>query len=298
MIESLDILKSWRLKIRKLPAHSVVPKKELAELYFDVCKITIPKEWDNAQERYITLSQTTNADYWSKVVKNFLKELHAKHPDAESLRVFPGDLYNAKDILDVAEAEQKKPIIAEAVHSALFELEMAIEDELRSRKFVMLDSEESKLFNSKKSWLNRIAKKLPVAKKDLVIAGNCLAMNFHTAAVFHSMRAAEIGMRDLGIKLQAQPMRKKQNILIEEADWCELLRAINSRIESECRLLPANRTIIKSGFRDFRLLTQHLDILKNTRNDVMHTHDFYNKSEAYGIFERVKHFLQKLVEKI
>jgi len=297
LLETKSNLEVWAEKISKFPTGTVLPKKVLGDLSSSLQGCKLPKGWIDAEVRLMELTPYADADYWVNVEKRIRQHFEGQTVPLQKHKT-KDDFYRIDQLLAAAISERGVPKTKEMIHKAIFELVAAIDDELRKRKFVMLDADESKLFNSKTAWLNRIAKKLPPVKKDLVLVGNCLAMNFHTAAVFHSIRAAEIGMRELGIKLQAEPKREGQPISIPDATWAELLKAINDRIDSESKLSKAQRNIIKTGIRDFRLLVQHLDILKDTRNHVMHSHDFYNKSEAKGISDRVKQFLQKLVEKI
>ena len=44
----------------------------------------------------------------------------------------------------------------------------------------------------------------PTASRELVAAGNCIACELYTAAVFHAMRAVEIGVRALAVEIKVK----------------------------------------------------------------------------------------------
>ena len=68
----------------------------------------------------------------------------------------------------------------------------------------------------------------PTASKELVAAGNSLAVGLYTACVFHSMRAAEIGVRALGKELGVEFPDKP----LELAEWQNILDNADSKIVS------------------------------------------------------------------
>jgi hypothetical protein len=65
-----------------------------------------------------------------------------------------------------------------------------------------------------------------MASKELVWAGNALACGLYTATVFHSMRAAEIGVRVLGKELGVEFPDKP----LELAEWQSILDNCDSKI--------------------------------------------------------------------
>jgi hypothetical protein len=71
-----------------------------------------------------------------------------------------------------------------------------------------------------------ITTNFPLASKELVWAGNSIAVGLYTAAVFHSMRAAEIGMRVLGDTIGVSFPDKP----IELAEWQNILDQADSKI--------------------------------------------------------------------
>jgi hypothetical protein len=184
--------------------------------------------------------------------------------------------------------------VAESVR--LIILKTHNELDLRSFAYIPIDRdcffEQSELFG--KAVKEAASEEI---NSEIKAAGNCLAAGLNTAAVFHAIRTAEMGMRCLASRLRAKIDRDGERIKIDEATWEELIKGINKRIESEKLKLKAKRKV-KSQFRDYEILVSQFNRLKDDRNEVMHTHGDYKASEALGVFERVRDFMQRLAKRI
>ena len=180
------------------------------------------------------------------------------------------------------------------LQDALFELKSAINGELNARKFLMIENSKSVFVEQKNLFGKQVQKAFPSARHEITAAGNCLATDLNTAAAFHSVRVAEIGMRELATKLKVVVVREKTEIAIKDATWNELIGGIYRQIESEKCKPKAERLVLKSHFREHKILADHLDMLKDDRNRVMHTQGDYGAAEALGVFERVRDFMKKL----
>ncbi len=74
----------------------------------------------------------------------------------------------------------------------------------------------------------------PEAKKDIMEAGNCLAAECGTAAVFHLMRVVELGLRGLCKDLGLLRIKKKNRLVpISYADWETLLNKLNPLVDAK-----------------------------------------------------------------
>ncbi len=172
---------------------------------------------------------------------------------------------------------------------------------LCAQKFAFIPADKAKYFEQEDAF-GEVGKPFkPLASDEInaeiKAAGNCLAADLNTAAVFHAIRAAEMGMRRLASRLKVIVYRDGKRIKIIEATWNELIKEINNTIDAEKQKPKAARKI-KGHFRDYEILADHLNILKDTRNDVMHSHGGYKASEALGVFERVSDFMQRLAKRI
>ena len=188
----------------------------------------------------------------------------------------------------------------QVIQSEVYAIKKSLFQELRKRKFAFILPEKDAFFECDdlfgKNFHNAAS---PEINSEIKAAGNCLAVELNTAAIFHSIRAAELGMRRLASRLKVVVFRdkKKYRIKIKDATWDELIKGIEEKIESEM-LKPKAERKLKSHFRDYEILAGQLNRLKDDRNDVMHTHGDYRMSEAMSVFERVRDFMQRLAKRI
>ncbi len=100
----------------------------------------------------------------------------------------------------------------------------AIVAELRTQLFLFVPSHRARWYNL--ALPSIVMSNFPNASQELTSASNALAMGLCTAAVFHAMRAAEIGVRVLGTTLGATfPFG------VELAEWANVLDQIDSKIK-------------------------------------------------------------------
>ena len=145
----------------------------------------------------------------------------------------------------------------------------------------------------------------PKAKADIIEAGNCLAAECNTAAVFHLMRVFEWGIRqflaDLGAGKRLVNHLKKENrfeyMPTSFATWERMIGAIPGRVERKLKKL-------RRGTRKQALQAYYgsvYDDIKNTkdawRNHVMHTREDFDGPQANTIFGRVKDMMERMAAK-
>jgi hypothetical protein len=121
---------------------------------------------------------------------------------AERMRQFCEklDLKEAKNRLDLFKtflAAPELPYYCPSVCSELDGIKYAIEAELAERSCLLLSPDNSRFFHDKPLFGDRVDAALPSARNDIKSAGHCLALELYTAAVFHLMKAVEIGLRML-----------------------------------------------------------------------------------------------------
>ncbi|MGA2240798.1 MAG: hypothetical protein ABSH11_02005 [Verrucomicrobiota bacterium] len=190
-------------------------------------------------------------------------------------------------------------LTAQTILHELYELRNAFDSALMERHFISVDPGKVGFFRDGENLFGKnVVNGFPSARDDIKNAANCLAVDLNTAAVFHLIRATEIGMRILADRLRVVVYRGKEKITIKDSTWSELIRGINLKIESERQKPKAKRRVIRSHFRDYEILANHLNILKDDRNHVMHTQSNYGASEALGVFDRARDFMQKLAKKV
>ena len=74
------------------------------------------------------------------------------------------------------------------------------ESELSSRKCLFITSHLDKYYENESIVNDAVLLAFPTASEEMRNAGTCLAVSMHTASVFHSMRAAEIGLRSMNLR--------------------------------------------------------------------------------------------------
>ncbi len=95
--------------------------------------------------------------------------------------------------------------------------------ELNNIKFAFVPEEKHDFFENDKNFGALVWIAFPSAREDTKSAGNCLAVGLDTAAVFHSMRIVEHGIRALAKHLGL----KIKNRTLETADWSQLIKGIS-----------------------------------------------------------------------
>jgi hypothetical protein len=134
------------------------------------------------------------------------------------------------------------------------------------------------------------------ARPDIKEAGNCLAAECNTAAVFHAMRASEHAIRTLARRVKVSLTDKRKPLPIEYATWEKIIRELKNRIDRE-RQKPQGKRRNERLSRYSDLADQCVFLKDLWRNDVMHARGQYNRNEAHGVLDRVRQFIH-LVEEV
>jgi hypothetical protein len=125
----------------------------------------------------------------------------------------------------------------------------------------------------------------PNAYVELREAGNCIAVGLHTACVFHSMRAAEIGVRGLGNALGvAFP-----NHPIELAEWHSILDQAESKIVTMKNLPKSTHKDEELTFYS-RAAAQFRFFKDGWRVRVAHARATFNEAQAKEAIDHVRSF--------
>lgn len=117
-------------------------------------------------------------------------------------------------------------IDVENIKGQIKALRKNIELELDKRKFTLVAEEKTQYFEQDQLFGKDVYDKFPSTRFDLKEAGNCLACALNTAAGFHLMRAAEIGLRELGKDRQIPSVSN-----IENMQWGEIIRELEDEVK-------------------------------------------------------------------
>jgi len=181
---------------------------------------------------------------------------------------------------------------------AYYELDVlrrAIEADLQWKTFAFVPPQNAELLDQMAHHWNDIWKVIPDAKPDCEEALHCYALERNTAAVFHSMRAAEHGLRKLSKRLRVKVFDKGKQHPVELATWNKVITEINNKIAA-IRLLPMSQKR-QQQLELYSDAGQHCLFMKDIwRNDISHAKKPHKATEALAAVERVKDFLQFLAK--
>ncbi len=167
-------------------------------------------------------------------------------------------------------------------------------DDLRKRVFLEVKPEQITFLGNRCLLGQTVSDAFPSAVPDIVEAGNCLAADCSTAAVFHLMRVAEYGLRALA---HDRRIKLDKNKPIDLATWEDLLVKLEDA-EDAIRKLPKTAAR-EAQFDFFHGAGMELRRFKNKfRNRIMHARESYDWHEAMSAFDHVKAFMEVLSSRI
>jgi hypothetical protein len=190
--------------------------------------------------------------------------------------------------------QKSEPISAERVRIALGDLRLAISQELKKRKFAMIENKKADFFEMGNQFGEEVSRAFPSVKEEIRQAGNCLALDLNTAAIFHLMRVAELGMRSLARRLK---VKCKKNS-IDSGGWSEIITGIENATAARWLKAPKAKSARRKAVSFLKLCevsADELNVFKEVwRNNVMHAGQLNNEHEAHGVYIRVRDFMQRL----
>jgi hypothetical protein len=179
---------------------------------------------------------------------------------------------------------------------ALISANLAILTDLDNVKMAYIPANRVEFFEQKKLFGNTVFRAFPEAREEIKDAGNCLAADLNTAAVFHLMRVVELGLRELAARLKAKALIKKlkqTKIPIDLGTWEEIITTLEKKLD-DLRLLTRSHKREQKIEICLELLKEFRSIKDLWRNKVMHTRAIYDAKQAESAFEHVRNFMQKL----
>lgn len=207
-----------------------------------------------------------------------------------------------------------------ALETVLETITVSIGDELSERTFAFIPHEKQKFFEQDALFGSAVENAFPSATRDIKDAGNCIAADLHTAAVFHLMRVAERGMRALAKHLhvtvkvgqKAKPemkcpqcktvvvsaiSAKSKRLPLDYAMWEQVLVALTKKIQS---LKNKSKGPARSAeFEFYHGLIIQLEAFKDLwRNEVSHCRGDFDETEALRAHSHVEKFMQKLATRV
>jgi hypothetical protein len=171
-------------------------------------------------------------------------------------------------------------------------LVQAVLSELKSKLFLFVPSHQATYYESDTILSDHAQKAFPTVYREIRSAGSCFAAGLNTACVFHAMRAAEIGVRELANQLAVRFVQP-----IELTEWGVIQDGIDAKIK-EIKQQP--RTAQRD--EDQRFYSEAASQLRYFKDGwrvrVMHSRATYNESQAQEAIDHVRAFFEILAVRL
>lgn len=173
----------------------------------------------------------------------------------------------------------------------LLQIRNVLENECGRRAFAYIPQEQAPYFGLAQPFGARVAKHFPRANQEAEYASNSIAVDLPTAAVFHLMRCAELGMRVLA---RERRIKIKKVESLELAEWNQILQALDTEAEA-VRNWKGRTKAKERALAFYSGASGELRGFKDEyRNHVSHTRTPYRPGAALDAFTKVKCFMQRL----
>jgi hypothetical protein len=177
---------------------------------------------------------------------------------------------------DIPKSEGEFDILLEVIFREAFD-----------KKFLFIPPHRAKHYDL--VLQSTITTAFPSASKEVVASGNCFACGLFTASVFHSMRAAEIGMRSLGAALDVSFPDKP----LELAEWQNILDQADSKIVAMKSLQRGTSKDENLNFYS-QAAVQFRYFKDAWRVRVAHARETYEEPGALKIFNHTLEFFETI----
>lgn len=165
--------------------------------------------------------------------------------------------------------------------------------ELSSRRFLRVRNACSSYVDNDELFGPVVAKRFRSAKSDIREAGNCLAADCNSAAVFHLMRVSEHGLRAVAKRLRVRLNHKGGNHPVEYADWNKVITGIRNKLTELRSKSPGKRK--EKALMFYSDIADQSEYIKDIwRNRISHARHSYDADEAMRVKQRVHDFMVRL----
>jgi hypothetical protein len=166
--------------------------------------------------------------------------------------------------------------------------------------FVQVVKDASPFFENPELLGPGVLQGFPTCREDIVSAGNCIAVGLGTAAVFHLMRIAEMGLRafarSLGLTRVVADKRRGKSVPMEYAQWEKILNQLGEKIDSKIARTKPGPSKQKLQEFYYSALNEISSFKDAWRNHVMHVRRTYSLEDAAAVTAHVRRFMESLAE--
>jgi len=261
------------------------------------------------------LTHIIHALHQAEVSFNFLKMTGhgSKRPEKEpftrgkSSLEFAENYFKLHEIgkcsqyIKLARHQWDRPLLDVSGSCEIFHrLQIDIIGELENIQFLKIADDRAGFIDKDRLFGEQVYGAFSSAREDIKEAGNCLAAECGTAAVFHMMRTCEVGLRalarDRNIEFKDKPLEMKE--------WGQIVPKLDAVLK-EMRLSDTHNwriPEIKEAQIHFysELMPDARSFNEAWRRHLSHadTKAFYDRDYAASIMGHVKSFMQRLAAKI
>ncbi|MGD1027865.1 hypothetical protein [Candidatus Binatus soli] len=172
-----------------------------------------------------------------------------------------------------------------------------IEGQLHRRQFAFIPLDKAKLIEKIPIDWRLVLEKFSRAQTDIQAATECYALDCNTAAVFHSMRIAEHGLRALAWRLGLRQIGK-QKYPLEYAEWGAILNALRGKLNA-LQQSPGRNNRKAEETKFYADASSHANYLNEIwRKEVSHARGPYNAPEALNALTRTRQFMELLAQRM
>jgi hypothetical protein len=179
-----------------------------------------------------------------------------------------------------------------SVLEALVAIKQAFSTECNNNRWVKADVRCQFYFVNPHPWGRYVYNAFPSLRDEIRDAGQALGLGMHNAAVYHSMRIAEKGLRTLARHLKANVGAHP----IDHAQWDAIIKALRKRLET----MPGPRsTKRQETLKLYGNLVLEAHAFKDAyRNHVSHSMVKYDELQAQGVLNHTAQFMQQLATRM
>jgi hypothetical protein len=187
----------------------------------------------------------------------------------------------------------------------LLRIEEAILKDAWLQKFLLVPSTRAEYVESPEALMGAdVVKAFPSATSDLREAGNCLAADCNTAAVFHLMRAVEWALRAFAVHLGFRTLkihkrgRSYKLTPVSFSTWEGILTECESKVDKMITTMRAGKRKQQAQEFYYPVLADIRALKDAWRNHVMHNRAEYSASDADAILDHVKRLMTMLAKRV
>ncbi|MEO7145619.1 MAG: hypothetical protein ABI165_19155 [Bryobacteraceae bacterium] len=238
-----------------------------------------------AQELYrgsvsVEVGQCFDSESLAQVLSNLIElEIHLSDLD------MPVSLAASQEIRKLLEYNNQPAVVRWNTRHLM----ESMDDELRTVSLFVVPTSRKHYYNEGQLFGLRVASEFPSAIFDIAEAGKCIALGRFTAAVFHLMRALEIGLCI---------MAKELGVPSDHTNWHNIIEGIERSVRCMASD-PSRPTDWKDQQEFFSKAASHFMFLKDGwRNYAVHRRSRFTDEEAEMIFINARGFMQTLAMRL